>query len=65
MRISDLDILVIPGLGGSGPDHWQTRWAQKLSTARVVEQENWDQPRRDRWVQKSYARLKPRRGRWR
>jgi predicted alpha/beta hydrolase family esterase len=51
MRISDLDILVIPGLGGSGPDHWQSRWAQKLSTARVVEQENWDQPRRDPWVQ--------------
>ncbi len=50
MRISDLDLLIIPGLGGSGPDHWQTRWGQKLSTARVVPQEDWDQPRRDAWV---------------
>jgi predicted alpha/beta hydrolase family esterase len=50
MRISDLDILVIPGLGGSGPDHWQARWAQKLSTARTVEQRDWLAPRRDEWV---------------
>jgi predicted alpha/beta hydrolase family esterase len=50
MRASDLDILIIPGLGGSGPDHWQSRWAQKLSTARVVEQEDWLNPTRDAWV---------------
>ena len=51
MRVSDLDILIIPGLGGSGPDHWQGRWAQKLSTARVVEQQDWLQPDREAWVQ--------------
>ena len=50
MRASDLDILIIPGLGGSGPDHWQSRWAQKLSTARVVEQDDWLKPARDAWV---------------
>jgi predicted alpha/beta hydrolase family esterase len=50
MRVSDLDILIIPGLGGSGPDHWQSRWAQKLSTARIVEQEDWLRPERDAWV---------------
>jgi predicted alpha/beta hydrolase family esterase len=50
MRISDLDLLIIPGLGGSGPGHWQSRWGQKLSTARVVAQEDWDAPRRDAWV---------------
>jgi predicted alpha/beta hydrolase family esterase len=50
MRVSDLDILIIPGLGGSGPDHWQSRWAQKLSTARIVEQEDWLRPARDAWV---------------
>jgi len=49
MRISDLDLLIIPGLGGSGPDHWQHRWGQKLSTARVVEQD-WHRPERDAWV---------------
>lgn len=50
MRVSDLDILFVPGLGGSGPDHWQSRWAQKLSTAHIVEQEDWDSPSRDAWV---------------
>jgi hypothetical protein len=49
MRISDLDFLIIPGLGGSGSDHWQSRWEQKLSTARRVEQ-NWFSPSRDEWV---------------
>ena len=50
MRVSDLDILIIPGLGGSGPDHWQSRWAEKLSTARMVEQVDWFKPDRDAWV---------------
>ena len=50
MRVSDLDILIIPGLGGSGSDHWQSRWAQKLSTARIVDQEDWENPARDAWV---------------
>jgi len=34
MRVADADILIIPGLNDSGPDHWQTRWRIKLSTAR-------------------------------
>ena len=50
MRLSDLDILIIPGLGGSGPDHWQSRWAQKFSTGRMVEQDEWLKPSRDAWV---------------
>ena len=50
MRISDLDILIIPGLGGSGPDHWQNRWAQKLSTARIIEQADWHNPSHEAWV---------------
>jgi predicted alpha/beta hydrolase family esterase len=50
MRISDLDILIVPGLGGSGPDHWQSRWEQKLSTARVIEQTDWENPRHEDWV---------------
>jgi predicted alpha/beta hydrolase family esterase len=50
MRVSDLEFLIIPGLGGSGPDHWQSRWEQKLSTARRVEQESWLQPEHDAWT---------------
>ena len=50
MRTADADLLIIPGLGGSGPDHWQTRWEQKLSTARRVEQRDWEKAERDEWV---------------
>jgi predicted alpha/beta hydrolase family esterase len=50
MRTAEADLLIIPGLGGSGPDHWQTRWEQKLSTARRVEQRDWDRPQREDWV---------------
>lgn len=50
MRTSDCDIIMVPGLGGSGPEHWQTRWEQKLSTARRVEQADWDRPDRRAWA---------------
>jgi predicted alpha/beta hydrolase family esterase len=50
MRTADADLLIVPGLGGSGPDHWQTRWEQKLSTARRVERRDWERPERDEWV---------------
>jgi len=50
MRSSEIDILIVPGYGGSGPDHWQTRWENKLSTARRVEQDDWEQPKRHDWV---------------
>jgi uncharacterized protein len=50
MKTTDADILFIPGLGGSGPDHWQSRWASRMSTGRVVEQDEWHRPSRDPWV---------------
>ncbi len=51
MRAADADILIVPGLSGSGPQHWQSRWEQKLSTARRVEQGDWERPLRDAWVE--------------
>lgn len=50
MKTSDADILIVPGLGGSGADHWQTRWEAKLSTARRVGQADWDRPDREGWT---------------
>lgn len=52
MRVSDTDILIVPGFGGSGEDHWQSRWEARLSTARRVHQENWDRPRLADWVER-------------
>ena len=42
--------LVLPGLGGSGPEHWQTRWeASDLGCVRV-EQREWDRPDLQEWL---------------
>jgi uncharacterized protein len=50
MRLADADILVIPGLGNSGPDHWQSRWQAKIASARRVEQADWDDPDPAAWA---------------
>jgi hypothetical protein len=50
MRTADVDILIVPGLTGSGPDHWQSRWERSLSTARRIVQDDWCRPSRDAWV---------------
>ncbi len=44
MKVKDADILIVPGYTNSGPDHWQTRWQGRLSTARRVEQAEWSKP---------------------
>lgn len=50
MKLAEADILVLPGLGNSGPGHWQRRWGERFSTARFVEQADWDRPRLEDWV---------------
>ncbi|MCV3241496.1 RBBP9/YdeN family alpha/beta hydrolase [Mesorhizobium sp. ZC-5] len=50
MKVKDADILIVPGYTNSGPEHWQTRWQSKLSTARRVEQAEWSKPVREDWT---------------
>lgn len=50
MRTADCDILIVPGYANSGPEHWQTRWEGRLSTARRVVQDDWEHPRREAWI---------------
>ena len=50
MRTSDVDILIVPGWSSSGPDHWQSRWERRLTTARRVEQDDWYTPDCERWI---------------
>lgn len=52
MKIAEIDILIVPGLDNSGPDHWQSRWIDKMSNARRVEQDNWSNPVAEDWVSK-------------
>ncbi|MFW2829639.1 RBBP9/YdeN family alpha/beta hydrolase [Sphingomonas sp. ID0503] len=43
--------LIVPGLMGSGPDHWQSRWEAERDDCRRVDLGCWDRPRRDIWVE--------------
>jgi uncharacterized protein len=45
-------ILTVPGLGGSGPSHWQTLWEQSRPDTHRVELGMWDTPHRNSWVTK-------------
>lgn len=42
--------LIVPGLGNSGPGHWQTEWEAKLPHARRVRQADWDRPDKQAWI---------------
>ncbi len=44
-------VIIVPGLGNSGPDHWQTRWGQANPAYRRVRQRDWDHPQVDEWVE--------------
>lgn len=50
MKASEADILFVPGMGDSGPEHWQTRWESRLSSARRVVQDDWKKPQRQAWA---------------
>ncbi|MDB5025993.1 MAG: alpha/beta hydrolase [Mucilaginibacter sp.] len=42
-------ILTLPGIGGSGPQHWQTLWEDEYGFTRI-EQRDWETPTRADWV---------------
>lgn len=43
-------LLLVPGLDGSGPGHWQTRWANEMDNAQMVDLGLWAQPHRNTWI---------------
>jgi uncharacterized protein len=45
------DVLLIPGLWNSGPQHWQSHWERERADCRRVEQVNWETPSRVDWVE--------------
>lgn len=56
MRFSDnhrgATVLTVPGLGNSGPLHWQTFWESIRTDTHRVELGMWNAPRRNAWVSK-------------
>lgn len=45
-------VLTVPGLGGSGPSHWQTLWEKSRPDTARIELGMWDRPHRNAWVTK-------------
>jgi uncharacterized protein len=43
-------ILTVPGIGNSGPHHWQTLWEQTHAGVTRVQQHDWERPRCGDWV---------------
>lgn len=43
-------VLTVPGLDGSGPDHWQTIWEATRENCRRVELGQWSRPHRTSWI---------------
>lgn len=54
-------VLIAPGLGNSGPDHWQSIWETSHGYTRV-EQSDWERPDRDVWVSALERAVKAARG---
>ena len=48
--VSSTPILVLPGYGDSGPEHWQSHWERDDPACRRVVQHDWLQPRVDDWL---------------
>lgn len=48
--MSAASVLVLPGYGDSGPDHWQSRWEAADPRLRRVAQRDWLEPKLDDWV---------------
>jgi hypothetical protein len=44
-------ILIVPGLGDSGEEHWQNYWLKHFETAQKVMQKDWDNPILENWLE--------------
>ncbi|WP_347158168.1 RBBP9/YdeN family alpha/beta hydrolase [Pontibacter chitinilyticus] len=52
-----IQILTVPGLGGSGPQHWQSLWEAQQTSIRRVVQADWEAPNCTEWVQQLQAEI--------
>lgn len=43
-------VLLVPGIGNSGPQHWQSRWEANDDSCTRVQQKDWDNPVCSDWV---------------
>lgn len=46
----DRAIVIVPGIGNSGPDHWQSHWEAALPGAARIAPASWDAPDLADWT---------------
>ncbi len=54
---NEFDFLILPGLGNSGVDHWQSYWCLAFRNATRVLQDDWDKPTLASWLNRLDAAL--------
>ena len=57
-----IPVLIVPGLGGSGEQHWQTHLERSLPHAARVHQSDWDRPDLTQWLERLAQAVKARPG---
>lgn len=51
-KLRKTNVLMVPGLDGSGPDHWQTCWERRLARCERVQMGDWAYPERSKWIRR-------------
>jgi uncharacterized protein len=54
----EIQIIHVPGLGNSGPGHWQSMWQAQRPASIRVQQTDWDNPVCREWVEKLQETIK-------
>lgn len=50
LKPEEFQVLVVPGLNGSGPGHWQTLWEGAHPDWKRVQQREWAHPDVEEWI---------------
>jgi predicted alpha/beta hydrolase family esterase len=43
-------VLILPGIGGSGPEHWQSVWEREHPDYHRIEMPDWNEPELEIWL---------------
>ncbi len=49
-KIMNSTVLILPGIGNSGPEHWQSLWEEANPSFMRVQQREWDCPACSEWL---------------
>jgi len=52
MNNKNIQLLIVPGLGGSGENHWQSFWTKEFNNATKLNQDDWNEPKLNIWLDK-------------